>query len=198
MGLAARRWDQTSAAPPAATTRTIAEVQLQPNVRPSTSNKVRVPSVSTINVCPMRSSLPADGSRDSGRYRNDIASATRTTGALSQKMYRQPRVSVSTPPTIGPSAALDAAATAHAAVALARPAASGNAAAAMANPCGNISAAPTPCAARAASSAPRLGANAHASDAMKKAKKPARNTRLRPKRSPSEPAVNSTAANVTL
>ena len=124
--------------------------------------------------------------------------ATRTTGALSQKMYRQPRESVSTPPRTGPSAALEAAAIAHAAVALARPAASGKAAAAMASPCGNIKPAPTPCAARPASSAPRLGASAQASEASTNVTSPHRSRSLRPKRSPSEPAVSSTAANVTL
>ncbi len=74
-------------------------------------------------------------------------------------------VSVSTPPRIGPIAVLIAAAIAHAAVALARSIGLGNAAAVMARPCGSISAAPTPCTARAASSNGNDGAAAHASEA---------------------------------
>lgn len=125
-----------------------------------------------------------------------MARAASPTGAFSQKMNRQPTVSVSTPPSIGPKATLDAAANAHAAVARARSA--GNAAAAIANPCGSITAAASPWPARAASSAGSEGAAAHSSDIAANAANPIRNSRRRPNRSPTDPAVSSTAAKATL
>src|SRR3954471_1899471 len=58
-------------------------------------------------------------------------------------------------------------------------------------------AAPTPCRKRAPISAPWLGASPHRIDAAVKNTTPARNTRLRPNRSPSRPASRRKTPNVT-
>src|SRR4051794_24662965 len=58
-------------------------------------------------------------------------------------------------------------------------------------------AAPTPCRKRAPISAPWLGASPHRIDAAVKNTTPARNTRLRPNRSPSRPASRRKPPNVT-
>jgi hypothetical protein len=113
-------------------------------------------------------------------------------------MYRQPSVSVNTPPRIGPTAVLMAAAIAHAAVALARSTGLGNAAAVMASPCGNMMAAPTPWMARAASSSGSDGAAAQTSEAATKVTSPMRRSVRLPNLSPRDPAVSRTAAKVML
>src|SRR4051794_3213475 len=58
-------------------------------------------------------------------------------------------------------------------------------------------AAPTPCSRRAPISAPSVGATPHNSDATVNVTRPARNTRLRPTRSPRRPARSSRLPNVT-
>src|SRR3954453_4162490 len=99
---------------------------------------------------------------------------------------------------MGPIAVLMGAAIAHAAVALPRSTGLGNAAAVMARPWGNITAAPTPWIARAASSNGNDGARAHTSDAAMNVTSPTRSSARLPNLSPSDPAVSRTAAKVML
>ena len=99
---------------------------------------------------------------------------------------------------MGPIAVLIAAAIAHAAVARPRSMGLGKAAAVMARPWGNITAAPTPWTARAASSIGNDGAAAQTSDAAMNVTKPRRSSVRLPYRSPRDPAVSSTAAKVML
>jgi len=63
---------------------------------------------------------------------------------------------------------------------------------------GISAAAPTPCAARAATSQPMPGARAAAADETVKIASPAVNTFLRPYRSPSAAPVSSSTANVSV
>ena len=61
---------------------------------------------------------------------------------------------------------------------------------------GTTIAPPAPCTARAAISAPMLGASAAAADATVNSVRPTRNIRRRPKRSPSAAPVRSSTAKV--
>ena len=70
----------------------------------------------------------------------------------------------------------------------------GNACESTASETANMSAAPMPCAARAASSIAIDCAAAHSSDVAVKTPRPSRNSRRRPKRSASAPAVSTVAA----
>ena len=118
---------------------------------------------------------------------------TAASGRFSQKAHRHPRLSIRNPPTAGPSAVVIDAAPAQ--VPIARPRISGGKAAEMiARLCGTISAAPTPCTARAAISAPIPGASAQAAEASAKSRIPETNTRRRPNRSPAAPPTSSSAA----
>ena len=94
-------------------------------------------------------------------------------------MARQPTVSISQPPSTGPPAAITAPIEAQ--MPVARPRASPvKLAPRIARLLGIRIAAPTPCAARAASSSARLGASAQASDASANKAVPPTSRRWRP------------------
>ena len=108
-------------------------------------------------------------------------------------MNSQPTVSVSSPPTSGPTAtaAPVVAPQIPNAVPRSRP---WKVAASSASEVANIAAPPTPCSARAMLSMSGEPASAHSTDAAVKTPSPARNMSLRPNRSASDPAVSSSAA----
>jgi hypothetical protein len=117
----------------------------------------------------------------------------RPSGRLTRKTQRQSAVSASSPPSAGPVAAASAAEAPHVPTAAARRA-TGYSGRISASETGTLIAAPAPCTMRAATSASQLGAAAHATDAATNRRIPARNTRLRPRRSATPPAGTSSAA----
>ena len=74
----------------------------------------------------------------------------------------------------------------------------GNALESTASETANMTAAPTPCAAREALSIVIDGAAAHSSEVAVKMPRPTPNSRRRPKRSASEPAVMTVAARASV
>src|SRR5215207_3962349 len=111
-----------------------------------------------------------------------------------QNSTRQSNASTSTPPSAGPAAAATAADALQRPIAAVRRA-GGVSASTNASDAGIISAAPTPCTARAASRTPKVGASAASSDATVNVVTPATNRRRRPTTSASRPAGASSAAN---
>jgi hypothetical protein len=104
---------------------------------------------------------------------------------------------VSRPPSTGPAASAIADTPDHRPIACTRSRGSGKAAARIARVLGSSAAPPTACSARPPTSAGRLGASPHSAELPVNTTRPARNTRRRPKRSPSEPAVSSRLANTS-
>ena len=118
-------------------------------------------------------------------------------GTLSQKIQVQARPWVTAPPTTGP------ASTAIPVTLLKMPSAQalrsgGKAADSSASASGSISAAPAPCTALAATSAPAFGARAHAAEAAVNRPTPAASMRRRPSRSPTAAPVSSSTAKVSV
>jgi hypothetical protein len=101
---------------------------------------------------------------------------------------------VSSPPTTGPAARAMADTPDHSPMAWTRSRGSGKAAVSRASEPGSSAAAPTACRARAVTRAGRLGASPHRAEAAVNTTRPVRNTRRRPNRSPSDPAVSSRLA----
>ena len=125
------------------------------------------------------------------------ANVAMPTGRLTKNTQCQLRASVSRPPASSPSEPPATETNTYAPIARARSAASGNSVTMIARITDAWAAAPTPCSRRAAISAPWLGATPHKSDASVKTTRPARNTRLRPRRSPRRPARSSRLPKVT-
>jgi hypothetical protein len=147
---------------------------------------------------PGQSGLPeADGSFDSGTCRRVAQAATAATGMLIKKIGRQLPACSSHPPANGAIAAETPLNPAHVPIAWVR-SAGAKLASMMARLAGVISAPPMPCTARAAISQPMPGAAAHSTDAKVNQPSPARNTRRRPQRSPSEPASSISEARVSV
>lgn len=118
-------------------------------------------------------------------------------GTSNQKMARQPSVWVSRPPTSGP-AALPSPAMPYANP-IAWPArAAGKALVSTLTDTGKISAAPRPCTARSAITAPADGATAHNAEATPNIAMPTSSMRLRPKMSPILPAGTMNAPSVSM
>ena len=122
-----------------------------------------------------------------------MTSTATAKGTVIKNIQRHDTVSMRKPPSSGPSAEVSADAPDHSPMAPPRSPA-GNAALIIAKLPGVRSAPPTPCTARAAMSCPTLGASPHHTEAAVKTTTPTKNTRLRPKRSPSEPPVRISAA----
>ena len=101
---------------------------------------------------------------------------------------------MSSPPTTGPAARAIADTPDHRPMAWTRSRGSGKAAVRMARELGSMAAAPTAWRARPATSAGRVGARPHRAEEAVNTTRPARNTRRRPNRSPSDPAVSSRLA----
>ncbi len=137
-----------------------------------------------------------DGRRggDEGRVQDRPASATTPIGRLIQNMLSQPAVWTSSPPMIGPSATAVPATPPHTPMARVRCLGSANSSAVTASDSGTIAAANTPWPPRAAISIPGLGASAQATEQAVKPAVPVSRVALRPKRSPTDPAVSSRQA----
>src|SRR4051794_10501245 len=118
-------------------------------------------------------------------------------GRLTKKIQCQLSTSVIAPPASRPSDPPATATKTYALIARARSAGCGNSVTMIARITDAWTAAPTPCRKRAPISAPWLGASPHRIDAAVKNTTPARNTRLRPNRSPSRPASRRKPPNVT-
>lgn len=103
--------------------------------------------------------------------------ATSTIGTLTRKIARQPIPSTRAPPSSGPAGRARLPMPAHTPMARARSAGSGKARPMTASVPGSSSAAPAPCATRAAISAVTVGASPQASDPAPKTASPASTTR---------------------
>ena len=136
-------------------------------------------------------------SRDSSAANSVIAIAPAATGRLRKKIARQDTSSVSQPPTSGPMARAIADTPAQMPIAWPR-SAGGNALVMIDSVAGIISAAPTPCRARDATSQPSDGAKPIVAEAIAKMDTPVRNMNRRPKMSPRRPPVTSSTANVSV
>ena len=108
-------------------------------------------------------------------------------------MYRQSNALTSRPPRVGP-AIVATPATAPQMPNAAPRRSGGNTVVRMASVCGSSSAAPTPCAARKATSQPTLGDRPQAAEASVNKITPTMNSLRCPNRSPSRPAVISSTA----
>jgi hypothetical protein len=118
-------------------------------------------------------------------------------GRLIQKIQRQSNPVAMAPPATGP--AISAIPVMPLSIPSALPRCSrGKAAPSSAIASGITNAAPVPCAARAAISAPALADSAQAAEATTNSANPAANMRRRPNRSPSAAPVSSSTANVRL
>ena len=124
-------------------------------------------------------------------------SATAPMGRLMKKMARQ-LSSIRNPPTTGPAAEATPAPRDQRAIARARSASSAYASRINASDDGMITAAPAPCASRAATSTASEGASPHATEAITNSAKPDPNARRAPMRSASAPADSSSAANMSV
>ena len=114
-------------------------------------------------------------------------------GTLIQKIQCHEMPCTTAPPTSGPSATAAPEMPDHTPNASPRRSA-GKAAASSVSVSGVTAAAPAPWTARAVTSRPVVGASAAAAEAAVKSESPARNMRLRPKRSPSAAPVSSSTA----
>ena len=112
-------------------------------------------------------------------------------------MARQPTLPARTPPASGPSAAPRPPIPPQAPSTVPRRP-GGVTAASIVRVSGVKIAPPTPCTARAATSAPIVGANAAAADPAVKTATPIVNIRRRPNRSPSAPPVSSSTAKLSV
>jgi hypothetical protein len=166
----------------------------QPRVGASISANTMPARPSVAVTAPSDVDRPVGASpRLSGTLARHANSSTAPIGTLSRKAQRHEKWSTRKPPTTGPIAAVMPLNADH--VPIARPRlASGKLAPSSARLPGTSSAAPMPCSARAAISWPVSCAAAHAADIAVKTTTPTRNTRLRPKRSPSAPPTSSSAA----
>lgn len=169
-----------------------------PAARPSMIPYVSVPSRTMTSSCPIGSSLRADGAFDSGTKRQVRNRASRPIGTLIQKMARQFTVSVSRPPTTGPSAMLTPTTPPHTPIAWARSLRSVNVFVMIDMATGLSIDPPTAWTIRAATSQPRLGARLHSNDPAVKTTRPVWNVRRRPIRSAVEPTSISRLASVSV
>ncbi len=133
----------------------------------------------------------------SARRRAASGTSARPTGTLSQKIQCQEMPSITAPPTSGPSATPRPLTPDQTPSASPRRSA-GTAELRIVRLSGATMPAPRPCTARAAISAPVLGASAAAADATVKIDSPMMNMRLRPKRSPSAAPVSRNTANASV
>ena len=165
IGSRARRSQPTNAATSSApavseaTTSRLPQPAALPRTRPQT-----MPSAPAVISASPGMSRAVSGPRDSSIRVSTSGIVARPIGTLSQKIHSQARPSTTAPPTSGPSAT-DTPVTALKMPIAAPRFSGGNAALSSASPSGSTSAAPTPCAARAAISQPTPGASAHRTDA---------------------------------
>ncbi len=118
--------------------------------------------------------------RDSATNGIAIATVIAPSGTLIRKIQPQCRCWLMTPPIAGPSARPSAPIAPEMPIAVVRSRGSVNVAAMIASDAGRMSAAPSPCTARAAISTPPLPARPAASEESVKMTRPARNIRRLP------------------
>src|SRR5215211_398550 len=138
------------------------------------------------------------GARGSGTSRAVSSRARIPIGTLTRKTHRHPPESTSAPPTTGPSTMLIPTTPAHTPIACARSWASSNTLRMIDIATGLSIDPPIAWSTRAATSAPRLGASAHSSEARENTARPTWNTRLRPMRSAVDPASISSEASTSV
>ncbi len=145
---------------------------------------------------PNQSGRPARGSCDSLTRHAAIAMVPRQIGMLTKKIQRQEMPLVSTPPSTGPTATATPVVAPNApnATPRSRPL---NADAISASAVANIAAPPIPWNARASWRKKMSCAAPHATEPTRNSAVPMMNTRRRPNRSASEPAVSSRAARLS-
>src|SRR5271154_4196219 len=170
-------------------------VEPQPFSLPSISANTSRNSEPENVTRPIQSTPVALGSRDSLTWLSVNTTAHTPIGTFTKKIHGQPMPAVITPPTTGPTA------TAAPMTAPNTPKATPRslpwkASASSASEVANIIAPPTPCTARARFSASGLPARPQTAEEAVKTTRPAVNTRLRPIRSATEPAVSRNAASV--
>ena len=129
----------------------------------------------------------ACSSIDSGIKRIESTKATAPIGTLMKKIHGQENACVSTPPSTRPTADPPDAIAAQTPSALPRSLPSENVVLMIASAAGEMNAAPRPWSARVPISQVELVARPFRSDATVKTTTPARNSRLRPSRSPARP-----------
>ena len=136
------------------------------------------------------------GRVDSGSTARPAGTTRIATGTFTRNTACQPTSFTSTPPSIGPSTSPTPATAAHTPSACGR-SSGGNMTAISDSAGGSTHAAAAPISARAPISATGKGAIAHRHEATPKPAMPARNTRLRPKRSASPLPRSSSPASAT-
>ena len=137
----------------------------------------------TNSTLPTGSKLRSAGSRDSTTPRRVSTTATTPTGTLTRNTLRQPSDSVSSPPTVGPTAVATLAMAVHRPMARALLVGSGKAADTSARDVTLTAAAATPWTPRATLSTSIDGASPEATDASVNTTSPSTYSRRRPVRS---------------
>ncbi|WIB11636.1 hypothetical protein DEJ36_11870 [Curtobacterium sp. MCPF17_052] len=148
--------------------------------------------------CPSGSSFRGFGERDSGTKRNVSTTAAIPIGTLMRKIARHPTVSVSAPPTSGPTPIETPTTAPQTPTARARSFASSKVAVMMLIATGFIIDPPTAWTMRKTTSQPTLGASEHSSDPAVKSASPTWNVVRRPMRSAVEPESSSRLARTSV
>ncbi len=183
---------------PNASTPTVSEIRTDGCSNPTREDSIRPkttpPSPTVARNAPSQSSGPVSArSRLSGTCQTEITSTTSAIGRLIKNTARQETCSINQPPSTGPIAVVMAENPDH--VPIARPRCSeSNDAPMIARLPGTSSAPPMPCTARATISWLMLVARPQPAEASAKIPTPMQKTRLRPRRSPSEPPNSNNAA----
>ena len=171
-------------------------------VHPSTGPSIRAKTTpnrkSTARPCPTGSMLRMVADLDSGTNSAVSRIAAAQMGRLIQKTERQPIVSISSPPTIGPSDIEIPTTAPQAPSARARSTRPVKICEMMDSATGLSIDPPIPCRNRAPMSASMDGARLHASEPIANSARPVWNTRRRPRRSPAAPASISSDASTSV
>jgi hypothetical protein len=199
IGCGARRSQATKAS--SVTSANAKAARMVPLVQPRDGASV-MPHTSEVSATnesenPRTSSRGADSSRLSGTRKRPASSATITTGTLTRKIQLQSACSISHPPVTGPIAIPMPENPDQMPIAFPRSCA-GNVAVRIESVDGMMNAPPMPIRPRVAISSPAESASADPAEPRPKISRPSVSARLRPKRSPSEPAVSSTPAKTSM
>ena len=190
--IATKATSRTAAAENRPTMRVLPHPSSLPRISASTSRNSELENV----MRPAQSTLVAFGSRDSRTRAYEIAIAAMPIGTFRKKIHSHPSESTIAPPTSGPKATARPMVAPYTPMAMPRSRPAGNSWAIMASETANIAAPPTPWTPRAMFRKVGSLASPATSEEIEKIPKPMANTRLRPRRSASEPAVSTTAARV--
>src|SRR6202453_6706 len=185
----------TSSATAAASSATIS-VEPQPFSLPCTSAYTSTNSEPENVTSPAQSTPVASGSRESSTFVSVTNTATAPIGTVTKKIHFQPMPEVMMPPSTGPTATAAPVTAPNTPNAVPR-SLPWKACAISASEVANIIAPPVPWTARARFSISGEVDRPHTAEAPENTTRPARNTRLRPIRSATEPAVSRKAASVS-